>query len=107
LWAKTKLEFTVKLDDKVCYCFHISKRKIVNHLRIHRPRRASQLSECGSAGTGCGWCVPYLKQYFADYEGAQSPDASDLPQTEDAITAEEYAQQRDKYIESGKGVPPA
>ncbi|MFK7777050.1 MAG: (2Fe-2S)-binding protein [Gimesia sp.] len=94
----------MKLDDKVCYCFHISKRKIINHLRIHRPKRASQLSECGSAGTGCGWCVPYLKQYYAEFEKAKSSD----PQlTEDAISAEEYAQQRDKYIESGKGVPPA
>jgi len=98
----------VKLDDKVCYCFHISKRKIINHLRIHRPRRASQLSECGGAGTGCGWCVPYLKRYFAEYEKAA---AADSPTTttpeEEAITAEEYAAQRDQYIQSGKGTPPA
>lgn len=79
----------------------------MNHLRIHRPKRASQLSECGSAGTGCGWCVPYLKRYFAEYEKAKSTDASDLPLADDAITAEEYAKQRDNYIESGKGVPPA
>ncbi|MGH7202684.1 MAG: (2Fe-2S)-binding protein, partial [Planctomycetaceae bacterium] len=50
------------LDDNVCYCFHVSKRKIVNFIRIHRPRRASQVSECGGAGTGCGWCVPFLKK---------------------------------------------
>jgi len=97
----------VKLDDKVCYCFHISKRKIINHLRIHRPRRASQLSECGGAGTGCGWCVPYLKRYFAEFEKADSTESSDPNLTEDAISVEEYAEQREKYIESGKGVPPA
>ncbi len=98
----------MKLDDKVCYCFHISKRKILNHLRIHRPRRASQLSECGGAGTGCGWCVPYLKRYFSEFEKTNAADSGASPQTEDeAITAEEYAQQRDKYIQSGKGTPPA
>ena len=98
----------MKLDDKGCYCFHISKRKIINHLRIHRPRRASQLSDCGGAGTGCGWCVPYLKRYFAEYEKSGRSETGETPSTEtDVITAEEYARQRDQYIESGKGTPPA
>lgn len=98
----------MKLDDKVCYCFHISKRKIINHLRIHRPKRASQLSECGSAGTGCGWCVPYLKKYFSEFEkqGSQNPKDFDLA-IEETITADEYAEQRDQYIQDGKGVPPS
>src|ERR671923_230448 len=52
------------LDDKVCLCFHVTRRKLVNYVRIHRPRVASQLSQCGGAGTGCGWCVPFLKQIF-------------------------------------------
>ena len=43
-----KREPSLNLDDTICYCFHISKRKIVNYLRIHKPRRASQLSNCGS-----------------------------------------------------------
>jgi bacterioferritin-associated ferredoxin len=51
----------MQLDDKICYCFHVSKRKILNFLRVRQPRVPSQLSECGSAGTGCGWCVPFLK----------------------------------------------
>ncbi|QDT94031.1 (2Fe-2S)-binding protein [Gimesia algae] len=98
----------MKLDDKVCYCFHISKRKIINHLRIHRPRRASQLSDCGGAGTGCGWCVPYLKRYFAEYEKSDLSEAGELSSNEtEVISAEEYARQRDQYIESGKGKPPA
>ena len=58
----------MQLDDSICYCFHVSKRKIVNYLRVHRPRRASELSQCGGAGTGCGWCVAYLKRYFAEFE---------------------------------------
>ena len=43
-----------QLDQKVCLCFHVSRRKLLNFLRIERPRVASQLSQCGGAGTGCG-----------------------------------------------------
>ena len=71
----------VQLDDKICYCFHVSRRKILNYIRIHQPRRASQISECGGAGTGCGWCVPFLKKYF---EQAQRGEL----ELTDAITPE-------------------
>ncbi len=87
-------------DDTICYCFHVPKRKIVNFIRIHKPRRASQVSECGGAGTGCGWCIPYLKRYFAE------ANDGDVSQT-DSLTPEEYAQQRGEYIRDGNGVPPA
>ena len=46
-------------------CFHVTKRKVANHIRIAKPRRASQLSECFGAGTGCGWCRPYLQREVA------------------------------------------
>ena len=85
-------------DDTLCYCFHVSQRKILNYIRVHRPRRASQLSECGGAGTGCGWCIPYLKRCFAASEAGQSPA--------EAITAAEYAKQRADYIRAGGGKPP-
>jgi NAD(P)H-nitrite reductase large subunit len=88
----------MELDDTICYCFHISKRKIVNYLRVHRPKRASQLTGCGGAGTGCGWCVPFLKRYFAEYCEGQAAEA-------DALTPEEYALQRADYIRAGKGTP--
>ena len=88
----------MELDDKICYCFHISKRKILNFIRVHRPRRASQISECGGAGTGCGWCIPYLKQYFEQAQtGAETPDL---------VRPEDYAAGRAVHIESGKGKPP-
>lgn len=87
------------LDAKVCYCFHVTRRKLANYLRIHRPRVASQLSECGGAGTGCGWCIPFLKQM---HEQAQGGDATGLEQ----ITPEDYARQRAAYIRAGKGTPP-
>ena len=38
------------LDDKVCLCFHVTRRKLVNFDRINQPKVPSQLSECGSAG---------------------------------------------------------
>ena len=83
------------LDDKVCLCFRISKRKLVNYLRRELPRVPSQLSECGGAGTGCGWCIPFLKQIHAQVD-------ADL----EVLTPEEYAQRRAEYIRSGKGKPP-
>ena len=88
----------MNLDDTICYCFHVSKRKIVNYVRIHKPRVASQISECGGAGTGCGWCVSFLKKYFQDAT-AEEPQS-------DVLTPEEYAQQRATYIRKGGGVPP-
>ena len=87
------------LDQKVCYCFHITRRKLVNFLRIERPRVASQLSQCGGAGTGCGWCIPFLKQL---HQQAVTGGESDL----DQLSAEEYARQRATYIRSGGGTPP-
>lgn len=90
----------MELDDQVCYCFHISKRKILNHIRIYQPRRASQISECGGAGTGCGWCIPYLQRYYAEMQQGVKPAGDDL------MTPAEYARQRAAYVRSGQGRPP-
>lgn len=87
-----------KLDQKVCYCFHVTRRKLVNFLRIEQPRVASQLSQCNGAGTGCGWCIPFLKQLFAQ---AKEGGVVEL----DQITDEEYANQRAEYVRAGKGKP--
>jgi len=90
----------MQLDDTICYCFHVRKRKIINFVRLHKPRRASQISECGGAGTGCGWCIPYLKRYFEQIEQGGEP-------ANEAMTPEEYASLRGEYIKAGKGVPAA
>ncbi len=87
----------MNLDVKVCYCFHVTRRKLLNFIRVERPRVASQLSQCGGAGTGCGWCVPFLKQLFEQAEACEL----------DALTPEEYARRRAEYIKAGKGKPPA
>ena len=77
----------MELDDPVCLCFRVTKRKLLAFLRTQNPQVASRLSECGGAGTGCGWCVPYLKKLFEDRELD--------------TTAAEYAQRRERYRETG------
>jgi NAD(P)H-nitrite reductase large subunit len=87
------------LDAKVCLCFHVTRRKLVNYARRHQPKVASQLSECGGAGTGCGWCIPFLKQIFQQsIEGG----VCELEQ----ITPEEYERRRARYVRAGNGTPP-
>jgi NAD(P)H-nitrite reductase large subunit len=87
------------LDAKVCYCFHVTRRKLENYLRVCRPKVASQLSECGGAGTGCGWCVPFLKQLHLQ---AVQGGLTDLEE----VTPAEYERRRAAYIRAGKGTPP-
>lgn len=83
-------------DAKVCYCFHVTKRKLLSFLRVEKPCVASQLAQCGGAGTGCGWCVPYLRKLFD--EGAGSLEV---------LSPQEYAEERAAYIRAGHGKPPS
>lgn len=87
----------MELDDEVCLCFHVSKRKLLSYIRINkvRMRRASQLSECGGAGTGCGWCVGYLKWLFSQ----QNPEAAEAEAAHRAEpTAEAHRSGRTVYL---------
>ncbi len=86
-------------DDELCLCFHVTKRKVCNYIRIEKPRRAAQLSDCFGAGTGCGWCRPFLKKLF-DQAVAGGETEVDLP------TPEEYARRRSTYVREGGGTPP-
>ncbi len=88
----------MKPDDKLCYCFHVSQRKIVNFIRIHQPRVPSEVSECGGAGTGCGWCVPFLRNLFDAVNANREASIE--------ISPEEYANERLAYVQSGQGKPP-
>ena len=89
-------------DDELCLCFHITKRKVTNFIRIEKPKVASQLSECGGAGTGCGWCRPYLERMLeSSRDDDSAKDGSvDLPESND------YATQRSAYVKEGGGTPP-
>ncbi len=80
----------MNLDSQHCYCFHITKRKIVNFVRQTRPRRASQVSECFGAGTGCGWCIPFLRRIHRQVV------AGDIVESDD-ISPAEYEARRARY----------
>lgn len=85
----------MKPDDHVCLCFRVSQRKIVNYLRRENPPVASLISECLGAGTGCGWCVPYLRKLHRQHhEGHHNPALSH--------TASEYASGRARFRASGQ-----
>lgn len=68
----------MELDDELCLCFHVSRRKIENYIRRTKPQRPSQLSECLGAGTGCGWCRPFLKRLWQ--RAQPSSEARDRPE---------------------------
>ncbi len=61
-------------DEELCLCFHVTRRKVVQYIRARSPRRVSQLSECYGAGTGCGWCRPFLQRLMNRCD-ASLPDA--------------------------------
>lgn len=89
----------MNLDDQICYCYHVSLRKLTNFARRERPQRASQMSNCLGAGTGCGWCIPILKRIYesARVEDSEGPAAGTcgLP-----TTADDYAAGRRDYLKS-------
>jgi NAD(P)H-nitrite reductase large subunit len=89
----------MELDDELCLCFHVSKRKVINYLRVERPARVGQLSDCFGAGTGCGWCRSYLAKLFQQATSGAAPTEEFSPS--------DYARERAKYIRSGGGTPPA
>jgi len=80
-------------DEELCLCFHVTRHKVENFLRLEKPKRVGQLSECFGAGTGCGWCRPFLQRMF---EAAQIGNSTDAP----LPTAEQYAQDRAVYVRS-------
>jgi len=81
-------------DDDVCLCFHVSLRKIRAFLERENPSAASQISECLGAGTGCHWCVPYLKHLHEQHQRGQ------MPTIDEKLT--DYAEHRADYRQSGK-----
>jgi bacterioferritin-associated ferredoxin len=88
----------MELDDELCLCFHVSKRKVINFIRVEKPKRPGQLSECFGAGTGCGWCRTYLRRLFEQERGQAPSDAE--------LSSDEYAAGRTRYVRAGHGTPP-
>ncbi len=87
-------------DDELCLCFHISWRKVINYIRIHRVTTPSILSECGGAGTGCGWCRRQLEKLTVEVN-AVPPDACDIEAwlKDRSPNKQVYAADREKYRE--------
>ena len=77
----------MNLDDNICYCYHVSMRKLLNFARRVKPQKPSQMTQCLGAGTGCGWCIPILKKI------AHDPDQFQL----DNMTPEQYELERKAY----------
>jgi bacterioferritin-associated ferredoxin len=103
-------------DDTVCFCFHVSLRKIETFCKVEKPKHASQISECLSAGSGCGWCVPMLERIHQRVCGenqdwwrqASAPAAAPVAdaRTVESVDAEAYKAGRKNFIQEGKGKPP-
>ena len=82
----------MNLDDDICYCYHVSMRKLINFARRVTPAKASQMTECLGAGTGCGWCIPFLIKI------AHDPDQFDI----NDLTPDQYAEKRHHYRSTGE-----
>jgi NAD(P)H-nitrite reductase large subunit len=78
-------------NQEICLCFHVSAGKVQRFIQVEKPIRASQLSECFGAGTGCGWCRPFLRHMF---DAAQTDQVAQLPDPD------VYAEQRETYRET-------
>lgn len=100
----------MQVDDDLCLCFHVSWRKVLNYIRVERVTVPSQLSQCQSAGTGCGWCraamVRLVKRMQTD-----PPLNDDWQSWLDAAASDtasgQHAAGRQRYIAEGRGTPPA
>jgi bacterioferritin-associated ferredoxin len=84
----------VNQDDQVCLCFHVTLRKIRGYLARENPPVASLISECLSAGTGCQWCVPFLKHLHTLHQQGKLPDLK--------VSPEEYMASRTTYRTTGE-----
>ena len=88
----------MELDDEVCFCFHVSYRKLRNYARHNKPSVPSLMSECLGAGTGCGWCRKIIVKIWE--QNGQDNAVADLPSTAERIA------QRKQYWQDKFGKTP-
>ncbi len=91
-------------DDDLCLCFHVTWRKVINYIRIHKVRIPSQVSQCQGAGTGCGWCRVFIEQLVERVPNMPLDNADDLERwlIQQMPAAQSYARRRANYIARGK-----
>ncbi len=94
-------------DDELCLCFHVTWRKVIRFVQVNRIRVPSQVSECQSAGTGCGWCRKAIVRLVEELQ-EDSPDAEHLESwlTSEFPSSVSYRSGRAKHIKDGQGTPP-
>ncbi len=85
------LGMTMKPDDEVCVCHHVTLHKIDRFLQRERPEVASKVSECLGAGTGCGWCIPFLEKL---HKQSQNDEQADL-----GVDFDRYTDRRASYLQ--------
>jgi bacterioferritin-associated ferredoxin len=97
-------------DDTVCFCFHVTLRKVETFCTVEEPQHASQISECLSAGTGCGWCIPMLQRIHTRMCPGAKPwwrqQPAEAGENSDVADAAAYKSGRKQYLKEGKGTPP-
>jgi NAD(P)H-nitrite reductase large subunit len=89
-------------DDEICLCFHVTQHKVMQYIRIEKPKLPSQLSNCYGAGTGCGWCRPFLKRLLEQCHASQSK-INDSDNSNASPTAKDYAASWEKYRQESQG----
>jgi bacterioferritin-associated ferredoxin len=87
-------------DDRICLCFGVTLRKIRSYLERENPPVASLISECLSAGTGCGWCVPFLKELHRQHLEGEGLGPSGEPDLR--VSPDEYSNARVGFRASGQ-----
>ncbi|GIW97693.1 MAG: hypothetical protein KatS3mg111_1026 [Pirellulaceae bacterium] len=89
----------MNIDDDLCLCFHVSWRKVLNYIRVHKVRVPSRLAECHGAGTGCGWCRRAMVRLVEAVERAE-PNVEELQAWLDLNYSQSsvYAEQRRDYL---------
>ena len=94
-------------DDELCLCFHVSWRKVIRYIQIHRVSLPSQVSECQGAGTGCGWCRTAIARLVVELH-QDSVDSRHLEQwlSEKFPSSRSYRDGRSQHIKEGHGIPP-
>ena len=97
----------MNVDDELCLCFHVSWRKVINYIRVHKVKVPSQLADCQSAGTGCGWCRHAMRKLVSQAEN-ETPKADQLQEWLERTypNRKEYEQGRKEHIAQGRGTPP-
>jgi NAD(P)H-nitrite reductase large subunit len=69
----------------------VPRHKIEKFIRLERPRFASQCTGCYGAGTGCGWCIPFIeKLHEQTMSGREDPSG--------AMSHDEYLARRKEYL---------